>query len=75
MPSTMLTMESFSKKLGFKNSDFEPVYKINELSTDLYMAFSNKTSDAIVNKFRKSLKKLTANGTIAKIMAKYPNVK
>lgn len=75
MPSTMLTMESFSKKLGFKNSDFEPVYKINELSTDLYMAFSNKTSDVIVNKFRKSLKKLTANGTIAKIMAKYPNVK
>ena len=75
MPSTILTVETFAKSLGLDKNQFKPIYKINELSTDLYMAFSKKTSDELVNKFRKSYKKLKANGTIAKIMAKYPKLK
>ncbi len=75
MPSTSLTMEGLAKKLNMNKNDFVPVYKINELSTNLYMAFSKNTSDEIVNKFRESYKKLKANGTIAKIMDKYPKLK
>lgn len=52
-------------------SIFEKGIKINELSSGLYMAFSLKTSDEIVNKAKKALAEIKKDGTFDKIKAKY----
>lgn len=57
----------------FKPSLFKKVYKIEELSLPLYMAFSKKTSDKIVNQFRRALEIVKQKGIYDKIQEKYTN--
>ncbi len=48
--------------LGLDASKTEKVFLIKGISSDLYMAFSKKTSDTIVEKFRKALLKIKTDG-------------
>lgn len=48
------------------------VYCLKELSTEgAYMAFSKKTPDALVDRFREALKKIKADGTYDRILSEY----
>lgn len=58
-----------AKKNGFASSDMEPVFDIKTLL--LYVAFNKNTSDEIVKKWQKTLDEIKADGTYAKIVAKY----
>lgn len=50
---------------GIDHTQFKEVYHLREI--ELMIAFSNKTSDAIVKKWQKAFDELTADGTILKI--------
>jgi len=50
---------------GVDHTQFKEVYHLREI--ELMIAFSNKTSDAIVKKWKKAFDELTADGTILKI--------
>jgi polar amino acid transport system substrate-binding protein len=60
-----------AKQEGFDASKLEKVFFIEDLSSGLYMAFSLKTDDAIVNKCKKALAEIKDDGTFEKIKAKY----
>ena len=51
-------------------SDFEKVIPLNELNIDVSIAFSLKTPDKTVEKFKEALKKIKENGTHKKILEK-----
>jgi polar amino acid transport system substrate-binding protein len=50
---------------GIDHTQFKEVYHLREI--ELMIAFSKKTSDAIVKKWQKAFDELTADGTILKI--------
>ena len=50
---------------GVDHTQFKEVFHLREI--ELMIAFSNKTSDAIVKKWKKAFDELTADGTILKI--------
>ncbi len=60
-----------AQKLGFNTSKIEKVFFLNEISSDLYMAFSKNSSDTIVQMFKKSLEKIKTDGRYQKILEKY----
>ena len=48
------------------------VFHLSEISSEgYYMAFGNKTSDKVVEKFRAALERIKKNGTYDKILKKY----
>lgn len=59
------------KGLGYDPEQFEKVYFLKDASEKLYMAFGAKTSDSIVEKFRKALEKIKADGTYGRILKEY----
>ncbi len=52
---------------GTTIEDFEKAYFLEEISSDLYMAFGAKTSDQLVEKFRRGLESIKQDGTFQKI--------
>lgn len=59
------------KALGYDTDDFERIWYADKFSRDLYMAFSLKTPDSIVDQFRKAYEKIVADGTYEAIIKKY----
>ena len=56
----------------FDCSQLEKVYTLDEVATGLYMAFSNATPDAVVDRVKASFQKLKLDGTVAKLMSSKP---
>ena len=54
---------------GVNYNDLEEVYHLREINVDI--AFSKKTSDSIVQKWRKAFSEMLADGTIVKIRNKW----
>ncbi len=59
------------RDLGFETSKVEKAFYIKGLSNDLYMAFSLKTDNAIVEKTRRAWKQINQDGRYKRIKAKY----
>lgn len=58
------------KRLGLDYGKVEKVFVVDD-STDYYIAFSKKTSDEIVNQFRKAFKTIKQDGIIKKLEERY----
>lgn len=67
VPNEELSMMFRIKKLGFNPKKVEKAYYLKDLSTNLYMAFSNGTSDEIINRCKRALKEIKNDGTYEKI--------
>lgn len=59
------------EKLGLNFDELEKVLHVPELSGGVYGAFSLKTPDTVVNRFRDALKQLKDEGEFDKIISKY----
>ncbi len=59
------------KELNLNPDVFEKAYHLRDFPGELYMAFSLKTDDALVEKFRQELKTLKQDGTYDRILKKY----
>ena len=57
-------------RLGLYYGKVEKVFVVDD-STDYYMAFSKKTSDEIVNQFRKAFKTIKQDGILKKLEERY----
>lgn len=73
-----LTLASLIRKeaasgSSYALSDVEKAMFIEEVSSGMYMAFSHKTNDSIVQKCKKALDDIKANGMFNTIMEKYKN--
>ena len=70
--SNELTASYIIKSEGDDPSLVKKAYKLDELPTNgYYMAFSMNTSDEIVERFIKALKKIKRDGTYKRLEAKY----
>ncbi len=56
---------------GLDLSKFERVYRLEELSDDLYLAFSKTSDISLVKKFQKELRAIKENGVFDEIQKKY----
>jgi polar amino acid transport system substrate-binding protein len=70
-PIDELAMVALYKREGMDPADVVKAFKLDALSTGLYMAFSKQTSDDMVNKCRAALAEIKRDGTFEKIRAKY----
>jgi peptide/nickel transport system substrate-binding protein len=59
------------KHLGFDANDYERVFRIDDLSTNGYLAFSQNTPESLVMQFREAFAKIQATGEFNKILLKY----
>lgn len=65
---------SFNFKIqqeGLDRSRYERVFRIKELSNELYLAFSKSSDIELVRSFRKGLQAIKDNGSYLKIQQKY----
>lgn len=72
----MLTMDEYALISLYKHEGIDPntvvkAFKLEALSSGLYMAFSKQTSNDIVNKCKVMLAQIRKDGTIEKIRLKY----
>lgn len=70
-PIDELGVVALYKREGADFSTITPVLKLDALSSGLYMAFSQKTDDAIVARAKAALQELQKDGTVDKIKTKY----
>lgn len=61
------------KREGVDPGTVVKVFKLDDLSSGLYMAFSQQTSDEVVNKCKVTLAEIKKDGTFEKIRLKYLN--
>ena len=59
------------KREGFDPNSVIKVFKLDNLSAGLHMAFSLQTDDALVSKIQAALEQVKSDGTFDKIRAKY----
>lgn len=59
------------RKDGMDPAQFEPVYRIDDLSKHLYMAFSKTSDPELVERFRTALRTIKENGTYDAILMRY----
>lgn len=59
------------KQGGYDFSKLKRAFYLKDVSSGLYMAFSKKTSDKIVNKCKKAFDSMVKDGTYKKIKEKY----
>ncbi len=59
------------KELDLNLDSFEKAYFMDDISGETYMAFSQHTSDVLVESFRQALETIKSNGTYEKILQKY----
>ncbi|MBU1564637.1 MAG: ABC transporter substrate-binding protein [Proteobacteria bacterium] len=67
--SSMTSVTDYAKELKMDPNKFESVYLLDE--SHLCYAFNQGVSDAVVGQLQKALDELIADGTFAKISAKY----
>ena len=60
-----------NKTDGLNIEDFEKVLELPEISLEVSIAFSKKTPDSLVNKFKSALTEMKKNGTHSKILKSY----
>lgn len=72
-PIDELGVVALYKREGLDPADVVKVFKLDALSTGLYMAFSKQTSDDVVRKCKAALAEMKRDGTFEKIRAKYLN--
>lgn len=70
-PIDQLALIHILKLEGLAIEDFERVLQLEDLSTGLYLAFSLKTDDALVEKCKAALAEIKKDGTYDAIMKKY----
>ncbi|AKJ29138.1 substrate-binding periplasmic protein [Caldimonas brevitalea] len=70
MPETDVV--ALCQEARFDCSRLERTYNLDELSTGLYLAYGNPTSDAVVERTRAAFQKLKADGSVARVMATRP---
>ncbi|HAT32272.1 MAG TPA: hypothetical protein DCW29_15915 [Janthinobacterium sp.] len=70
-PIDELAMVALYKREGLDPSSVVKVFKLNELSAGLYVAFSQQTDDRLVHKIKTALEQMKSDGTYDKICAKY----
>lgn len=70
-PIDQLALIHILKLEGLAMEDFEQVLRLEDLSTGLYLAFSLKTDDALVEKCKAALAEIKKDGTYDAIMKKY----
>lgn len=61
------------KREGADPNTLVKVFKLEDLSSGLYMAFSQQTADEVVNKCRVALAEIKKDGTLERIRLKYLN--
>jgi len=66
-----LNFQHWAAELGLNTSDFEKAYFIEEVQANLNLAFSRRTNDAIVEKYKKALNEIKKDGTFEKIRLKW----
>lgn len=71
VPIDQLALAYLMKQEGLNVGDLEQVLLLKDLSAGLYLAFSQQTDDAIVEKCRKALAEMKNDGTYDAIMGKY----
>jgi len=59
------------KEMNIDPAIFKQAYYLQEFSSELYMAFSLRTDDVLVDKFRQALEIIKKDGTYNRIMKKY----
>ncbi len=69
VPRSQLGIRDFCEKSPANCDKIEIAYRLHEMDTSLFMAFSNKTSDITVEKARKAYREIRADGTWQKIMS------
>jgi polar amino acid transport system substrate-binding protein len=70
-PIDELAMVALYKREGLDPVGMVKAFKLEALSTGLYMAFSKQTPDDVVRKCRAALAEIKKDGTFEKIRAKY----
>lgn len=68
-PVPTLDMAVLCREARFDCSQLEPVYTLDELSVDLYMAYSTATPETTVARTKAAFERLRANGTVKRLMA------
>lgn len=64
-------MPGYLEKMPYQLADLQPIVKLADNIDRLYIAFSPKTDDKIVERFRTALQQLKDNGEIAKIIKRW----
>lgn len=72
VPLTEDDATSLCAQAHFDCAGLEMVFPLDEMSTGLYMAYSNATADATVQRTRVAFDKLKADGTVRKILDRKP---
>lgn len=70
-PADELALAALSEKRGFDYGSMEKIMKLDEASGSLYLAFSLKTSDDIVEKCRAALESMKKDGVFDRLTAKW----
>jgi polar amino acid transport system substrate-binding protein len=70
-PFTDLAFFHRITEIGLSSDLFEPAYYLDEVSKDFYAAFSKDTPDALVDKVKKALDALKADGRYERIINRY----
>lgn len=70
-PIDQVALVHILKMEGLAIEDFEPVLHLQDLSTGLFLAFSKKTDDTLVEKCKAALAEIKKDGTYDAIMKKY----
>lgn len=70
-PIDELTAYHITNQEGYSFYDLEKTLYIKDVSVELYIAFSNQTSDDIVGECRKALLNIKEDGTYEEIKSKY----
>lgn len=63
---------SLCKETHFSCENLEKTITLDEMATGLYMAYSNSTTDAVVERTQKAFEKMRAAGVVKNIMEKKP---
>lgn len=72
VPLTEDDATNLCKEAKFDCNQLERVLTLDEASTGLYMAYSNATDDAVVQRTRTAFDKLKADGTVRRILEAKP---
>jgi polar amino acid transport system substrate-binding protein len=72
-PIDEVALIALYKREGVDPDTVVKVFKLEDLSSGLYMAFSKQTPDEVVNKCKTALAEIKKDGTLEKIRLKYLN--
>ncbi len=71
IPLDLLGGAVIARQCNSSMKKLKKIFFLKDISKGLYMAFSNKTPDSIVEKCKKALEEIKKDGTYEKILSKY----